>query len=133
MRKFLIFIAVVLFSFMAQAGTYNYLVFTNTSGVNTALRVADLAMTINGTELQITNADGVTAFTLTDLASMQFSETEELTALSDVLRSDVAVEAYSVTGHRHGAFSSLLEAAKSLPQGVYVITDGINAQKIIVR
>jgi len=72
MRKLIVMVLLVCAG-MVQAGEYAYLVFTNKEGTKTALSVTDLTMTVNGTQLEITNVNGSVNFTLTDLAAMQFS------------------------------------------------------------
>lgn len=118
----------------AEEYEYPYLVFTNTEGALTAFQVNDLTMHINGTQLDVTNNEGTVQFTLTDLSAMQFSvDGETLTALENVLNADARVEVYTLEGMSMGTFDGLLKAASSLRQGVYVITDGKNTQKIVIR
>ena len=118
----------------AEEYEYPYLVFTNTEGALTAFQVNDLTMHINGTQLDVTNNEGTVHFTLTDLSAMQFSvDGETLTALENVLNADARVEVYTLEGISMGTFDGLLKAASSLRQGVYVITDGKNTQKIVIR
>lgn len=133
MKKLILIMAIALCTFTAQATNYAYLIFTNTSGVTTAVDVTNLTLTVNGSQLQVTNSSGTIQFTLTDLAAMQFSSTDTLTGLQNVLGADSPVEVYSLTGVRHGSFQSLLQAVSSLGKGTYVVTDGKNAQKIIVQ
>ena len=120
---------------MVQAGEYAYLVFTNTEGTKTALSVADLTMTVNGTQLDVTNAEGTVHFTLTDLAAMQFSVDGEtlVEGISNVLNADAPVEVYTILGTKVGRFNNLLEAAGVLGKGSYVISNGNNAQTIILK
>lgn len=118
----------------AEEYEYPYLVFTNTEGALTAFQVNDITMHINGTQLDVTNNEGTVHFTLTDLSAMQFSvDGETLTALENVLNADARVEVYTLEGMSMGTFDGLLKAASSLRQGVYVITDGKNTQKIVIR
>lgn len=118
----------------AEEYEYPYLVFTNTESALTAFQVNDLTMHINGTQLDVTNNEGTVHFTLTDLSAMQFSvDGETLTALENVLNADARVEVYTLEGMSMGTFDGLLKAASSLRQGVYVITDGKNTQKIVIR
>ena len=118
---------------LTQAADYPYLVFTNTANDTTALSIKGLTMRVEGTELQVTNADSTTTFILTDLDRMQFSIDGTVTALTNILQSDAPVEAYTLTGTLLGSFSNLIEAATLLDKGVYVITNGKNAQKIVVK
>ena len=132
MKKIVFILAMAVCALTAQAATYAYLVFTNTGGTTTAIRVSNLTLTVSGTELQVTNDDGTVSFTLTDLASMQFSA-DGTAALENVLNADAPVEVYSVTGKKLGSYESLLKAASSLDKGVYVISDGTNSQTIVVK
>ena len=122
-------------TFSAQAGTYAYLVFTNTESTKTALSVTNLTMTVNGTQLDVTNADGTVNFTLTELAAMQFSEDGETLAagIDNVLNADAPVQVYSISGTSLGTFDNLLQAAQQLNAGAYVISNGNNAQTIVIK
>lgn len=120
---------------MAQAGEYAYLVFTNTEGTKTALSVSDLSMTVNGTQLEVTNAQGSVNFVLTDLAAMQFSVDGEtlVEGIDNVLNADAPVEVYTILGTKVGRYNNLLEAAGVLGKGSYVISNGKNAQTIVLQ
>ena len=118
---------------MAQAGEYAYLVFTNTNGTQTALTVSNLSATVSGSTLVVTNDDGTVNFSLTDLASMQFSTTGSLTALEMVLDGDQPVQVFGISGTSLGSFANLLQAAQQLNAGAYVIVQNGKSQKLVVR
>lgn len=122
-------------TFSAQAGTYGYLVFTNAEGTKTALSVTDMTMTVNGTKLDVTNAEGTVNFTLTDLAAMQFSEDGETLAsgIDNVLNADASVTVYGINGMSLGTFESLLQAVQQLDKGSYVMVQSGKSQKLIVK
>ena len=123
----------LLCTFLAQAGDYTYLVFTNTAGTTTAMTVDGLTMTVNGTSLQVTNTTGSVNITLTDLEAMQFSSTDTITALDHVLDADKPLQVFTPMGVSLGSFESLIEAARRLDKGTYIITNGTNAQTIILQ
>ena len=133
MKKVLVLVVAVVCAGIAQAADYPYLVFTNTAGTTTALTVSNMTLTVNGSELTVTNAEGTQAFTLTDLAAMQFSKDGNVTAIENVLDGEKAVDVYSVTSVGLGSFSNLHEAAGVLPTGAYVIKQGGKSQTIVVR
>ena len=133
MKKILILLVAVVCAVMAQAADYPYLVFTNTAGTTTALSVSNMTLTVNGSELSVTNAEGTQAFTLTDLAAMQFSQDGSVTAIENVLDGEKSVDVYSVTGVGLGSFSNLHEAAGVLPTGAYVMKQGGKSQTVVVR
>ena len=121
------------FAMMAHASTYNYLVFTNTEGTNTVFSVENLWLNVDGSELQVTNADGTVSILLTALKSMQFSEDSIISAVENVLNADAAVQVYSVSGSLLGSYGSLMEAAQTLDAGAYVISNGSVTQTIVVK
>jgi len=133
MKKWILFGLIAWCALAAQAGEYNYLVFTNTDGTTTAMTVTGLTLTVNGSVLQVTNGTDNVGFTLTDLASMQFSTADTLTAIPTVLNADKPVHMYTPTGVCLGLFPSLKQAAAVLNKGAYIVTDGSNSQKIILQ
>ena len=118
---------------MAHAGVYNYLVFTNQAGTTTAFEVSNLTLKVNGSELQVSNADGTVDLVLTELASMQFSEDKTATGVEDVLNADGPVQVYSVTGTLIGTYHSMVEAAKCLNTGTYVMASGNQTQTVVIK
>ena len=135
MKKIGFMLTMLVCAVMAQAGEYAYLVFTNTEGTKTALSVLDLSMTVNGTQLEVTNAQGSVNFVLTDLAAMQFSVDGEtlVEGIDNVLNADAPVEVYTILGTKVGRYNNLLEAAGVLGKGSYVISNGKNAQTIVLQ
>ena len=133
MKKILVLAVTVVCAVIAQAADYPYLVFTNTAGTQTALTVSNMTLSVNGSELSVTNAEGTQTFTLTELAAMQFSQDGSVTAIENVLDGEKSVDVYSVTGVGLGSFSNLHEAAAVLPTGAYVIKQGGKSQTVVVR
>lgn len=133
MRKIVLVLAVCC-AMMAQAATYSYLVFTNTSGTTTAFEVSNLTMTVSGSNLQVTNDEGTVNLVLTELAAMQFSTSaDSITAIENVLDGDQPVQVFSVSGVSLGTFGSLVEAAQQLSAGAYVISNGKKSQTIVLK
>jgi hypothetical protein len=118
---------------LTQASTYKFLVFTNTEGTNTAFNVDGLTLRVEGSNLQVTNADGTVNMILTALKSMQFSEDGTLTALDDVLNADAPVQVFSLSGMSLGTYDSMMEAAKKLTPGAYVISNGNVTQTVMIK
>ena len=133
MRKIMFMVMLAAGVLLARAGEYGYLVFMNTSGSTTALTVSNLSATVNGSTLVVTNDDGAVNFALTDLASMQFSTTNIVTAMENVLDGNQPLQVFSIHGTSLGTYNSLVQAAQQLGTGVYVISNGINAQTIVVK
>ena len=132
MKKVFLLLAVCT-AMMAHASTYNYLVFTNTEGTNTAFSVKDLTLKVDGSELLITNAEGTVSMLLTAMKSMQFSEDGTVSAVENILNADTPVQVFSVSGTSLGVYGSLMEAAQTLNAGAYVISNGSVTQTIVVK
>ena len=133
MKKIFTFLMALGGALLLDAADYPYLVFTNTSGTNVVLSVENLTFNVSGSTLQVSNAEGTTTFTLTDLASMQFSVDGSTDGLEDVLNADLPVSVYSLTGVSLGTFDNLQQAVEGVDAGSYVISDGKNAQTIVVQ
>ena len=133
MRKIGMVLAMLVCTMIAQAGEYGYLVFTNTSGTQTALTVNNLSATVSGSTLVVTNDDGTVNFTLTELASMQFSTTDTVTALENVIDGDKPVQVFSINGTSLGTYDNLVQAVRQLSAGAYVIVQSSKSQKLVVR
>lgn len=121
------------FAICANAGTYNYLEFTNISGTKTVFNVANLTIKVSGNDLQVTNNNGTVNLTLVELASMQFTSTNTVTALENVLNADAEVQVSTIAGASIGTYSSLIEVTQSLNAGVYVISNGTQSQTIVIK
>ena len=134
MKKILVLAVTVVCAVMVQAADYPYLVFTNTAGTSTALSVSNMTLSVSGSSLSVTNADGTTAFVLTDLANMQFSvDGSTVSAIDHVLDAGQPVSVFSLTGISLGTFNSLTECVKALSTGAYVIKQGVKSQTIVVK
>ena len=120
---------------MAQAGEYGYLVFVNQNNDTTALSVTDMTLSVNDNSLSVTNAEGTVNFTLTDLQFMQFmtEEGEMAMKLDNILDANAPIDVYTILGVKVGRYNSLPEAAGVLGKGSYVITNGKNAQTILLQ
>ena len=132
MKKVFLLLAVCT-TMMTHASTYNYLVFTNTEGTNTAFSVKDLTLKVEGSDLLITNAEGTVSMLLTAMKSMQFSEDGTVSAVENILNADTPVQVFSVSGTSLGVYGSLMEAAQTLNAGAYVISNGSVTQTIVVK
>ena len=132
MKKVFLLLAVCT-AMMAYASTYNFLVFTNTEGTNTAFSVKDLTLKVEGSDLLITNAEGTVSMLLTAMKSMQFSEDGTVSAVENILNADTPVQVFSVSGTSLGVYGSLMEAAQTLKAGAYVISNGSVTQTIVVK
>ena len=131
--KNVFFLLALGFAMMAHAGTYNYLVFTNQAGSTTAFSVSNLTLRVNGSDLQVTNDDGTVDFVLTELLSMQFSIDQTATGVEGILNADAPVQVYSVTGASIGTYCSMVEAAKGLNAGTYVISGGNQSLTVVIK
>ena len=132
MKNVLLFLALG-FAMLTNASTYQNLVFTNQEGTTTAFAVSNLTLKVNNTDLQVTNNVGTVNFVLKELVSMEFSGDKTITSIENALNADDVVQVYSISGVSLGTYSSMVEAAKSLQTGTYVISNGDVSQTIVVK
>ena len=135
MQKIGMVLALLVSAVMAQASDYAYLVFVNQNNDTTALSVTDMTLKVQENSLSVTNADGTVNFTLTDLQFMQFMTEDGQMAMSidNMLDANAPIDVYTIMGVKVGHYNSLLEAAGVLGKGSYVITNGKNAQTIVLQ
>lgn len=135
MRKIGMVLALLVCAVMAQAGEYAYLVFVNQNNDTTALSVTDMTLSVNENSLTVTNTEGTVNFTLTNLLFMQFMTEEGQMAMKvdHVLDANAPIDVYTILGVKVGRYNSLPEAAGVLGKGSYVITNGKNAQTIVLQ
>ena len=131
--KKIFFLLALGFTMMAHADTYNYLIFTNQAGTTTAFKVNNLTLEVNGTDLQVTNDEGTVTLILSELVSMQFSVDKTVTGVENILHADAPVQVHSVTGVLMGTYNSMIDAAKYLNTGTYVISNGNQSQTVIIK
>ena len=131
MKKMVFLLAVLCAGMVHAAVDYPYLLFTNTAGSVVSMSVSGLTMSVSDNTLVVTNNETNRSFVLTDLASMEFSESA--TGIEDVLADGKPLKVYGITGLEFGVFNTLLEAVTSLPAGSYVISNGSVTQKIVVK
>ena len=135
MQKIGMVLALLVSAVMAQASDYAYLVFVNQNNDTTALSVTDMTLKVQENSLSVTNADGTVNFTLTDLQFMQFMTEDGQMAMSidNMLDANAPIDVYTIMGVKVGHYNSLPEAAGVLGKGSYVITNGKNAQTILLQ
>ena len=131
--KKIFFLLALGFTMMAHADTYNYLIFTNQAGTTTAFKVNNLTLEVNGTDLQVTNDEGTVTLILSELVSMQFSVDKTVTGVENILHADAPVQVHSVTGVLMGTYNSMIDAAKCLNMGTYVISSGNQSQTVVIK
>ena len=135
MKRFLFFFGCAINAMFLFADTYNYLVFKDLNGNNTALTITNLTMSVNDNALYVTNNDGMVNFSLPNLRSMQFSENGEITSVDSVLNANQPIRVFSPIGLFIGKYDNLLQAVKTLEKGAYIISniEGKKKQKILVQ
>ena len=111
MKKIVLFLTMLVGTLTAQASDYTYLTFETTDGAKVSVSVSNLTLSISGTTLTA----GTQSFTLTNLSKMYFSNTNETTGISEVMRAelDEATEIYNLQGHK--------VSKDQMRRGVYVI------------
>ena len=123
MKKIILFLTMLVGTLTAQASDYTYLTFETTDGAKVSVSVSNLTLSISGTTLTA----GTQSFTLSNLSKMYFSNTDETTGISEVMRAelDEATEIYNLQGHK--------VSKDQMHRGVYVIKTKQGTFKLNVK
>ena len=123
MKKFFLFLTILVGTLTAQAEDYTYLTFETTDGAKASVAVADLTLTISGTTLTA----GTQSFTLSNLSKMYFSNTDETTGIEAITSAtlDEDTDIYDLQGH---------EVTKAqMQKGVYIVKTKNRTYKIVMK
>jgi hypothetical protein len=134
MKRFVLLLTVLVGALTAQASggsDYPYLTFETTDGAKASIPVSSLTMTINGNTLTV----GDQQFTLTNLAKMYFSTTDETAAgIENVNDNESYTEIYDLQGKRlQVSMADGKSLNGQLPKGVYIVKTKEKTYKMMVR
>ena len=123
MKKIILFMTMLVGTLTAQASDYTYLTFETTDGAKVSVSVSNLTLSISGTTLTA----GTQSFTLSNLSKMYFSNADETTGISEVMKADLdeATDIYDLQGHK--------VSKDQMRRGVYVIKTKQGTFKLNVR
>ncbi len=123
MKKFFLFLTILVGTLTAQAEDYAYLTFETTDGAKASVTVADLTLTISGTTLTA----GTQSFTLSNLSKMYFSNTDETTGIEAITSAtlDEDTDIYDLQGHK--------VTKAQMQKGVYIVKTKNRTYKIVMK
>ena len=126
MKRLFMALATLLLGLTAiHAGDYPYLTFELTDGTKASVSVSQLQLAINGTTLTA----GSQSFTLTNLAKMYFSATDESSATgissASIINNDDITDIYDLQGHK--------VTKDQMKKGVYIVKTKDRTYKIAVK
>jgi hypothetical protein len=133
MKKLALATLITMGSLQAQAYEYPYLVFQNTEGSTIVMAVESLTITISDGKLIATNTDGTQNILLTDLSKMFFTQTADLSGISNAETENEAVEVFTTGGLSLGKFQDINTAKTSLKPGIYIMKGKSKTTKIAVK
>ena len=126
MKSFILGILMMVGTLPTMAASYPYLTFELTDGTKVSVSVSSLTVSVNGTTLKA----GSQTFTISNLAKMYFSSTDETsgaTAIEELTADDLeGKEIYDLNGHR-------LDSDAQLPRGVYIVKSKNKTCKTVVK
>ena len=126
MKCFILGILMMVGTLPTMAASYPYLTFELTDGTKVSVSVSSLTVSVNGTTLKA----GSQTFTISNLAKMYFSSTDETsgaTAIDELTADDLeGKEIYDLNGHK-------LDSDTQLPRGVYIVKSKNKTCKIVVK
>jgi hypothetical protein len=114
-----------------QSTNFPYLTFETTEGAKASIPVSSLTMTIDGNTLTV----GDQQFTLTNLAKMYFSTTDETAAgIENVNDNESYTEIYDLQGKKvHVEMVNGKSLNGKLPKGIYIVKTKEKTYKLMVR
>ena len=124
MKKALLLLTIMMASLTASADDYDYLTFEMTDGSRASVSVSGLQLSISGTTLTA----GSEQFTLTNLAKMYFTASDEsTTGISEVMAADLdeATEVYDLHGRK--------VSRNDMQRGIYIVKTQKGTFKVNVR
>lgn len=123
MKKFFLFLTILVGTLTAQAEDYTYLTFETTDGAKASVAVADLTLTISGTTLTA----GTQSFMLSNLSKMYFSNTDETTGIEAITSAtlDEDTDIYDLQGHK--------VTKAQMQKGVYIVKTKNRTYKIVMK
>ena len=132
MKSFILGILMMVGTLPTMAASYPYLTFELTDGTKVSVSVSSLTVSVNGTTLKA----GSQTFTISNLAKMYFSSTDETsgaTAIDELTADDLeGKEIYDLNGHKIELQITNYELPK-LPRGVYIVKSKNKTCKIVVK
>ena len=124
MKRIVLLLMAVVGVLTMQAADYTYLTFETTDGAKASVAVENLTITISGTTLTA----GTQSFTLSNLAKMYFSASDESTTGIEEITSatlDEATDIYDLQGHK--------VSKTQMCKGVYIVKTKSKTFKMVVK
>jgi hypothetical protein len=124
MKKIALTLLILVGTLTAQADGYTYLTFETTDGTKASVAIESLTLSINGTTLTA----GTQSFTLTNLAKMYFSTTDESTTGIESISIeslDEATDIYDLQGHK--------VTKEQMRRGVYIVKTKSKTYKMVKK
>ena len=124
MKRIVLLLMAVVVVLSMQAADYTYLTFETTDGAKASVAVENLTITVSGTTLTA----GTQSFTLSNLAKMYFSASDESTTGIEEITSatlDEATDIYDLQGHK--------VSKAQMCKGVYIVKTKSKTYKMVVR
>ena len=139
MKRFVLLLIVLIGALTAQADSFPYLTFETTEGAKASIpignseegNVKSVEIAINGNTLTV----GDQQFTLTNLAKMYFSTTDETAAgIGEELsvKSEEIIEIYDLQGKKVKSEVGRVKR-EDLPKGIYIVKTKEKTYKLMVR
>lgn len=129
--KYLLFGIALLSPLMAFADGKTWLTFSMKDNTELSVASENLNIDYNNKMLVLTSASVNQSISIDQVKSMRF--TTSPAGINEVI-GDLAsgeIDFYNVTGTKAGRFTSVDEAKKNLPSGIYILNNGEKSLKII--
>ena len=124
MKRIVLLLMAVVGVLTIHAADYTFLTFETTDGAKASVAVENLTITVSGTTLTA----GTQTFTLSNLAKMYFSTSDESTTGIEEITSatlDEATDIYDLQGHK--------VSKAQMCKGVYIVKTKSKTFKMVVK
>ena len=137
-RALFIVLAFLATAVYAEDYVYKYLLVTDTNGNITSLSVDGLEITFSDGKFVAANGQQTASISLSELATMQFSETgSDSSDISTLISSGISqngpVDLYSPAGIFLGTFDNASLANRKLGKGLYIVKQNNKTTKINIQ
>lgn len=129
--KQLLFVVTLLFPTMAFASGETWLTFSMKDNTELSVASENLNIDYSNRMLVLTSASVNQTISIDQVKSMRFTATPS--GINEVIGNSASGEFdfYNISGTKAGKFTSIDEARKNLPSGIYIITNGEKSLKIV--
>lgn len=133
MKKSILIGVMALAAANASAYDYPFMLFTAADGSQKTIRTENLSIRIADGKIVADNGTENLSLDLLSCSKMKFATDTQGVGLTGADAASEPVEVYTLAGVHAGTFDSIEKASASLSAGIYLVNQGSETRKIIVK